>query len=268
MTTSVLEIIDLHLNFPSESGPCPILNGVSFDVKHGEIFALVGESGCGKSITAQTILQLQSSSAKITKGQILFDGIPLHTRSEKEMRSVRGSKIGMIFQDPMTSLNPTLTIGWQIAESLIYNLKYSKREAKAATIKLLAEVGIPDPASRYDSYPFQLSGGMRQRVMIALAMACRPLLLIADEPTTALDVTIQAQILSLFQEIRDKTGMSIILITHDLGIVAGVCDRAAVMQHGKIVETEKVETLFASPQHPYTKALLNARATSYTLANK
>jgi oligopeptide transport system ATP-binding protein len=258
-SASILDIEDLHVAFKTRHGLQPVLCGVNLTINHGEALALVGESGSGKSVTAQAILQLLGHAGVITKGKIFFDHEPLHTKTVKEMQKIRGKKIGMVFQDPMTSLNPTLSVGWQIAEMLVVHEQLSKRAARLGAIELMQRVGIGDAAQRYGSYPFQLSGGMRQRILIAIALACRPTLLIADEPTTALDVTIQAQILELLRGIQQETGMSLLLITHDLGIVASVCDRAAVMNGGKIVETQTVDNLFQSPQHPYTLALLEAK---------
>jgi oligopeptide transport system ATP-binding protein len=237
----------------------PILCGVDLTINRGESLALVGESGSGKSVTAQAILQLLGHAGKITQGEIIFDNIPLHTKSQREMQQIRGKKIGMIFQDPMTSLNPTLPIGWQIAEMLVVHDGVSKRLAQAGAIELLTRVGISDAAHRYHSYPFHLSGGMRQRALIAMALSCRPELLIADEPTTALDVTVQAQILDLLKTVQQEMGMSLLLITHDLAIVASICDRAAVMNGGRILETNSVDQLFYSPQHAYTCALIDNR---------
>lgn len=256
--TPLLTISDLHLNFNTVRGPQSILCGVDLQIGKGESLGLVGESGCGKSVTAQAIMGLLGPSSCITNGEIVFQDEKIHAKTNREMQEVRGKKIGMVFQDPMTSLNPTLTIGWQIAESLVYHEGYTHRDARKRAIELLELVDISDPETRYSAYPFQLSGGMRQRVMIAMALACNPALLIADEPTTALDVTVQAEILDLIQRVREKTGMALLLITHDLGIVAGTCDRMAVMHKGTIVETAIVETLFASPQHPYTRTLLSA----------
>lgn len=255
----LLCIKDLHLAFKTDEGLQPVLNGVDLTLYPGESLALVGESGSGKSVTAQAILQLLGNSAIRTKGSIAFNGEFLHTKSQKQMEAFRGKKIGMIFQDPMTSLNPTLTIGWQIAEMFVIHDHLSSRKARVEAIELLKLVGIPDAEERYHHYPFQFSGGMRQRALIAMALACRPDLLIADEPTTALDVTIQAQILELLKQIQQEKGMGLLLITHDLAIVASLCSRAAVMNQGKIVEENTVENLFNSPQHPYTSGLLEAR---------
>ncbi|HEV8052330.1 MAG TPA: ABC transporter ATP-binding protein [Parachlamydiaceae bacterium] len=256
---TILSINDLHVSFNTDRGLQPVLCGVELMMYEGESLALVGESGSGKSVTAQAILQMLGRSGVRTKGEIFFDGAPLHSKSQKEMEAVRGKKIGMIHQDPMTSLNPTLSIGWQIAEMLIVHDRVSRSAARLGAIELLKRVGIADATSRYDAYPFQLSGGMRQRVLIAMALSCQPKLLIADEPTTALDVTIQAQILELLRQIQQETGMSLLLITQDLAIVASLCDRVAVMNNGRIVEINTVDNLFYSPQHPYTTALLEAK---------
>lgn len=256
---SILTIHDLHVSYRTHSYLQPVLCGVNLEIYAGEALALVGESGSGKSVTAQAILNLLGPNGVIIQGQVFFEGTALHIKSSKEMEAIRGKRIGMIFQDPMTSLNPTLSIGKQIAEMLIVHEQLPKAAARHRAIELLKRVGIADAAHRYDAYPFQLSGGMRQRVLIAMALSCQPALLIADEPTTALDVTIQAQILELLRQIQQETGMSLLLITHDLAIVASLCDRAAVMNGGKIVETNTVEKLFSAPVHPYTCALLEAK---------
>lgn len=255
----LLSIHDLHVAFKTQSGLQPILNGVDLEVFLGETLALVGQSGSGKSVTSQAILQLLGPSGIMTQGEIIFNGDPLHTKNNKQMEAIRGKKIGMIFQDPMTALNPTLTIGWQVAEMLRLHEGLSKKVARLSAIELLKRVGIADASSRYDAYPFQLSGGMRQRVLIAMALSCHPTLLIADEPTTALDVTIQAQILELLRSIQQETGMTLLFITHDLAIVASLCNRAAVMNQGRIVEVNTVEHLFQTPRHPFTQALLHAK---------
>jgi len=255
-TDSLLTITDLHVSFKNQLGLHPVLCGVNLTVNKGEILALVGESGCGKSVTAQAILGLLGHSGQITQGQIYFEESPLDPANNKQMKCIRGKKIGMIFQDPMTALNPTLSVGWQIAEMLIQHESVSKSAARLGAIELLLRVGIGEATKRYDAYPFEMSGGMKQRVMIAMALACGPSLLIADEPTTALDVTIQAQILNLLKDIQQSTGMGLLLITHNLAIVASLCNRAAVMLKGKIVETNQVDLLFKEPQHDYTAALL------------
>jgi oligopeptide transport system ATP-binding protein len=255
----LLSIQDLHVCFETFSGNVQAVRGVSFDVFRGETVAIVGESGCGKSVTAQSILKLiPMPPGKIRSGRILFEGKDLVTYNEAQMRAIRGQEIGMIFQDPMTSLNPTLTIGYQIQEVLKEHASMNKEASRERALELLKMVGIPDPVSRLDQYPHEFSGGMRQRVMIAMGLACQPKLLIADEPTTALDVTIQAQILELMKEIQRKTHTSIILITHDLGVVAGMADKVVVMYGGQVVECAPVDELFKNPSHPYTKALLAA----------
>ena len=234
------------------------VDGVSFYIDRGELLGLVGESGCGKSITSLSIMRLIAPPGKIVAGEILFEGEDLLKASEERMREIRGDDIAMIFQDPMTSLNPVYTVGEQIAEALRLHRKLSRKDAYDAAIAAMKEVAIPDPARRVGDYPHQLSGGMRQRVMIAMALACDPKLLIADEPTTALDVTIQAQILELLNELRRTRDLGILLITHDLGVVAEVADRVAVMYTGRIVEESSVEELFRKPKHPYTVGLLNS----------
>jgi len=234
------------------------VDGVSFYLDEGELLGLVGESGCGKSITALSVMRLIGSPGRIAGGEIWFDGENLLAASEERMREIRGDDVAMIFQDPMTSLNPVYTVGEQIAEALRLHRGMSRKEAREAAIAAMREVAIPDPARRANDYPHQLSGGMRQRVMIAMALACDPKLLIADEPTTALDVTIQAQILELLDGLRKSRQLAVLLITHDLGVVAEVADRVAVMYTGRIVEESPVEELFARPKHPYTEGLLQS----------
>jgi len=256
---TVLKVSDLRVSFLGHDKEFEAVRGVSFEVKKGETLGIVGESGSGKSVTARSIMRLLPSPPSYLKdGEIEFQGENLVHKTEKEMESIRGRDISMIFQDPMTSLNPTIQIGKQIAESLIKHQNLSKGDAKKRTIELLKLVGIRNSEARYSQYPHEFSGGMRQRVMIAIALACRPALLIADEPTTALDVTIQAQILNLMKDMQQRFGTSIILITHDLGVVAGMCDRVAVMKDGEIVETGTTEEIFYNPKHSYTKKLLNA----------
>src|SRR6266480_3188414 len=254
----LLEVNNLQTHFPTRAGLVRAVDGVSFYLDRGELLGLVGESGCGKSITALSIMRLIAPPGKIVGGEISFDGKNLLKLSDREMRAIRGDDIAMIFQDPMTSLNPVYTVGEQIAEALRLHRKLSRKAARAAAIEAMREVSIPDPARRIDDYPHQLSGGMRQRVMIAMALACDPKLLIADEPTTALDVTIQAQILELLDGLRRSRELAVLLITHDLGVVADVADRVAVMYTGRIVEESSVDELFARPRHPYTEGLLRS----------
>lgn len=256
---TILDVKNLSVSFEVYDGEVQAVRDVSFEVKEGEAVGIVGESGSGKSVTAQTIMRLiQTPPGKIKNGSIVFDQQELLSLSEKEMQKVRGNKIGMIFQDPMTSLNPTMTIGKQIMEGLIMHERLSNAKAKARAVELLSTVGIPYPETRIDHYPHQFSGGMRQRVMIAIALACSPALLIADEPTTALDVTIQAQILRLLKDLQQRTKTSIILITHDLGIIADICDHVIVMYAGQIVESGTKREILRNPQHPYTKGLLKS----------
>ncbi len=254
----LLEVKNLKTHFPTRSGLVRAVDGVSIYLDRGELLGLVGESGCGKSMTALSVMRLVAPPGKIVSGKILFDGKDLLKLSDNEMRQMRGDDIAMIFQDPMTSLNPVFTVGEQIAEALRLHRKLSKSDAKRAAIEAMREVAIPDPARRVEDYPHQLSGGMRQRVMIAMALACNPKLLIADEPTTALDVTIQAQILELLDDLRKQRELAVLLITHDLGVVAEVADRVAVMYTGRIVEESPVDELFARPKHPYTEGLLRS----------
>lgn len=255
----ILEVEDLHVTFKTYGGEVKAVRGVTFDLYKGETLAIVGESGCGKSVTSQSIMRLiPSPPGKIASGEIRFKNRDLVKISEKEMRTVRGKDISMIFQDPMTALNPTLTVGKQLIEGIIQHDGSTKEKARQRALEMLNLVGIPDAEMRMKSYPHEFSGGMRQRLMIAIALVCEPEILIADEPTTALDVTIQAQILDLFKEIQQKTNVSIILITHDLGVVAQVADRIAVMYAGKIVEAGTRREIFYQPQHPYTKGLLQS----------
>src|ERR687886_422360 len=254
----LLEVKNLQTYFPTRAGVVRAVDGVSFHLDEGELLGLVGESGCGKSITALSVMRLIGPPGRVVGGEILFGGENLLEASEDRLREIRGDDIAMIFQDPMTSLNPVYTVGEQIAEALRLHRKLSRKAAKAAAIEAMREVAIPDPGRRADDYPHQLSGGMRQRVMIAMALACDPKLLIADEPTTALDVTIQAQILELLNELRRTRELGVLLITHDLGVVAEVADRVAVMYTGRIVEESPVEELFARPKHPYTEGLLRS----------
>jgi peptide/nickel transport system ATP-binding protein/oligopeptide transport system ATP-binding protein len=255
----ILDVIDLKTVFATREGHVHAVNGVSFHLKEGEVLGIVGESGSGKSVTMMSLLKLlPSPPAEITDGRVIFDGQDLLTLAPNELLGVRGRKIGFIFQDPMTSLNPVFTVGYQLIEPLRKHLGLSKAEARQRAGELLDLVGIPSPADRLKDFPHQFSGGMRQRVMIAIALSCDPKVLIADEPTTALDVTIQAQILELVRELRHKLGMGIIWITHDLGVVAGIADRVMVMYCGLVVEHGSVKDLYGSPKHPYTRALLES----------
>jgi oligopeptide transport system ATP-binding protein len=255
----LLEVRNLHTMFATSDGIVNAVNGISYTLKPGEALGLVGESGCGKSVSALSLMRLiPNPPGKITHGEIIFNGRDLLKLSDEQIRRVRGKEIAMIFQDPMTSLNPVLTIGRQISEALELHENMNPSQARERTIELLELVGIPSARSRVNDYPHQFSGGMRQRVMIAMALSCNPKLLIADEPTTALDVTIQAQILDLIARLRKEFGMAVILITHDLGVVAGVCERINVMYAGHIVESGRSEELFANPRHPYTLGLLRS----------
>jgi oligopeptide/dipeptide ABC transporter ATP-binding protein len=255
----LIEISDLATHFRAEDEVAHAVDGISLDINKGETLGLVGESGCGKSVTALSIMRLiPDPPGRIVQGEILLEGRNLLDLKESEMRRVRGNKISMIFQEPMTSLNPVFRAGRQIAEAAVLHQKISWSKAKELTIDMLAKVEIPAPAERYGEYPHQLSGGMKQRVMIAMALVCNPSLLIADEPTTALDVTIQAQILRLLRNLQKELGMSVLLITHDLGVVAETAHRVAVMYAGKIVELTDAYSLFARPLHPYTRALLES----------
>jgi peptide/nickel transport system ATP-binding protein len=266
----LLEVKNLRTHFATRAGLVKAVDGVSFYLDRGELLGLVGESGCGKSITALSIMRLIAPPGKIQGGEILFDGTDLLKLTYEEMRHIRGDDVAMIFQDPMTSLNPVFPAGEQIAEALRLHRKLTRKQAREASIEAMREVAIPDPARRANDYPHQLSGGMRQRVMIAMALACDPKLLIADEPTTALDVTIQAQILELLNDLRKQRDLAVLLITHDLGVVAEVADRVAVMYTGRIVEESPVEELFARPKHPYTEGLLRSvpKLTSEFVAKK
>ncbi|NLD48698.1 MAG: ABC transporter ATP-binding protein [Clostridiaceae bacterium] len=254
----ILKIRDLKVYFDGYKGATQVLNNISLDIRKGEALGIVGESGCGKSITALSIMRLLQSPPARIEGSINFCGTELLTLSSKEMQSIRGNRISMIFQDPMTSLNPVFTIGHQLSEVFMLHQNMTRENARKASIEALHMVNVAAPEKRINNYPYQLSGGMRQRVMIAMALACRPELLIADEPTTALDVTIQAQVLDLMNNLRDSTGAAIAFITHDLGVVSEMCERAVVLYCGEIVEEAMVEELFSQPKHPYTKGLLAA----------
>lgn len=258
MSEKLLEIKDERLSFFTPAGEVKALNGVSFSMNEGEVLGIVGESGSGKSVTAYSVMGLTAYPGKLIGGTINFNGHQIDKMSEKEMRKIRGNEVSIIFQDPMTSLNPVYTIGNQITEVICLHTGKSKKEAHDRAKELLELVGINEPTKRLKQYPHELSGGMRQRVMIAIALACEPKLLIADEPTTALDVTIQAQILELMQELRKKLGMSIIMITHDLGVVASMCERIAVMYAGHIVEYGTADEIFYEPKHEYTKGLIKS----------
>ena len=258
MKDTVLEVTNLVTKFKSADGLLPAVRGASFSVKKGETLCIVGESGCGKSITALSIMGLLPSNGLITDGSITFNDQNLASMSPKEMQKLRGNDVSMIFQEPMTALNPVFTVGFQIREPLMIHQKLSKKKAHARGIELLKMVGIPSPAERMNQYPHELSGGMRQRVMIAIALSCNPSLLIADEPTTALDVTIQAQIIDLLNDLKEQLDMSMIMITHDMGVVAEIADRVIVMYAGEVIEEGRVEEIFENPQHPYTKGLLSS----------
>lgn len=254
----VLEIKNLHTSFKTRVGEVKAVRGVSFDLEKGQALGIVGESGSGKSITMMSVMKLLAENGLIKDGEILFEGKDLAKLSDKEMEKIRGNEIGMIFQDPMTSLNPVFTIGEQLVEHVIKHKKVSKAEADKIALDMLKLVGIPSPEKRMKQYPHEFSGGMRQRAMIAMSLVCSPKLLIADEPTTALDVTIQAQILELMKDLKNKLGMAIILITHDLGVVADLCTRINVMYGGILVETGSTRDIFYNPKHPYTWGLLRS----------
>ena len=255
----VLDVQNLHVSFDTYAGEVKAVRGVTFSLSEGEVLAIVGESGCGKSVTAQTIMKLNPMPpARIKEGSVQLGEHDIVAANEKEMQKIRGKEVSMIFQDPMTCLNPTKPVGKQIVEAIQHHRHLSKAEAKAEAIKYLSLVNIPNPEERAKQYPHEFSGGMRQRAMIAMALSCNPKLLIADEPTTALDVTIQAQILELMQDLRKKLGMSIIMITHDLGVVASMCEKIAVMYAGHIVEYGTTDEIFYQPGHEYTKGLINS----------
>ena len=258
MSEKILEIQDERLSFFTPAGEVKALNGVSFTMNQGDVLGIVGESGSGKSVTAYSIMGLTAYPGKLVGGKVWFNGHQIDQMTEKEFRKIRGNEVSIIFQDPMTSLNPVYTIGNQIVEVILLHTNKTKKAAWDRAKELLELVGINEPERRLKQYPHELSGGMRQRVMIAMALACEPKLLIADEPTTALDVTIQAQILELMQDLRKKLGMSIIMITHDLGVVASMCEKIAVMYAGHIVEYGTTDEIFYNPQHEYTKGLINS----------
>lgn len=254
-----LKVQNLETTFFLKSGPFRAVKGLSYEIFPGETLGIVGESGCGKSVTSLAVMRLIENPGKITAGQAVFNGRDLLQLTEPEMEDMRGSKIAMIFQEPMTALNPVLTIGQQIDEQILRHEKVTEEEAKNRSIEMLSLVGIPSPEERYNNYPHQLSGGMRQRAMIAMALSCRPELLIADEPTTALDVTIQAQILELIQTLQKKFNMAVQFITHDLGVISEISDRVLVMYGGQVCESAPTQELFRNPKHPYTAALMNSR---------
>lgn len=267
-TSTLLQVRDLTTRFHLHKTQITAVDGISFDLKRGEVVAIVGESGCGKSITAFSIMGLLSPPGRVDSGEVLFEGRNLATLSREEMRDIQGNRISMIFQEPLTSLNPLLTIGYQLDEPIRVHLKLNKTEAREKSLAMLRKVGMPRPEAVHASYPHELSGGMRQRVMIAMALSCNPSLLIADEPTTALDVTIQAQILELMKDLRNDLGMTIVLITHDLGVVAEMADRVIVMYGGQIVEQGDTLSLFRNPSHPYTQGLLNSTPNIHELKDK
>jgi oligopeptide transport system ATP-binding protein len=257
--TRLLEVRDLATRFYTPEGVVHAVNGISYTLDHGEALGIVGESGCGKSVSVLSVMRLiPDPPGKITAGEVLYRGEDLLKLDRSQMQHMRGNEIAMVFQDPMTSLNPVMTIGHQISESLIVHLGMSQAGARKRAVELLSLVGIPQPDDRYDSYPHQFSGGMRQRAMIAMALSCEPSILIADEPTTALDVTIQAQIVDLVKNLRDQLGMAVIWITHDLGVVAGLVEKLIVMYAGFIVEHGHIDDIYADPRHPYTLSLLKS----------
>jgi peptide/nickel transport system ATP-binding protein len=254
----VVSVKNLETTFFSKAGPIRAVNGISYEIHKGETLGIVGESGCGKSVTSFSLMQLIEHPGKITKGEVFLNGRDILKLPQQEVENLRGHEMAMIFQEPMTALNPVLTIGYQIDEQVVRHLKLSLKETKERSIEMLALVGIPSPEQRYHSYPHQLSGGMRQRAMIAMALSCNPTFLIADEPTTALDVTIQAQILELIQNLQEKFHMSVQFITHDLGVISEISDRVMVMYGGQTCETASTDEIFANPKHPYTAALLDS----------
>ncbi len=268
MSERLLEIRDLHTFFYTDAGVVKAVNGVSFQVNKGQTIGIVGESGCGKSVMSLSIMRLIQDPGRIVDGQVIFNGQDLVKLSQGEMRKINGDRISMIFQEPMTSLNPVFTVGNQIAESLILHEKLTKKQAREKAVEMISTVGIPRAEGIYDSYPHELSGGMRQRIMIAMALSCNPELLIADEPTTALDVTIQAQILDLLKEIKRKFGTSIMLITHDLGVVAEMADYVIVMYAGRIIEQGNVNDIYLNPMHPYTIGLLKSKPSITTVSER
>ena len=264
----MLEVRDLHTSFFTPAGEVKAVNGISFNLDHGKVLGIVGESGSGKSVTAYSIMQILANTGKIVSGSIKFDGKELVNAGESVMKTIRGNKISIIFQDPMTSLNPTYTIGHQLMEAITLHTGRNKRQAHERAIEMLKLVNVNEPLKRMKQYPFELSGGMRQRVMIAMALACEPDILISDEPTTALDVTIQAQILELMRSLQEELGMAIIMITHDLGVVAQMCDEVIVMYAGSICEQGTADEIFYNPKHEYTKGLMRSIPTADTAGQK
>lgn len=254
----ILEVENLHTSFFTDAGEVGAVNGVSFRLEAGKTLGIVGESGSGKSVTAYSIMQILAATGKITEGAVRYKGEDITKWSSKEMQKFRGAKCSIIFQDPMTSLNPVFTVGNQLEEAIMLHTGKNRKEAKERAVEMLTLVGVNEPASRIKQYPYELSGGMRQRVMIAMALACEPDILIADEPTTALDVTIQAQILELMQELQKKLGMAIIMVTHDLGVIASMCDEIIVMYGGRVCERGTADDIFYHPSHEYTKGLLRS----------
>ena len=265
---AMLEVRDLHTSFFTPAGEVKAVNGISFNLDHGKVLGIVGESGSGKSVTAYSIMQILANTGKIVSGSIKFDGKELVNAGESVMKTIRGNKISIIFQDPMTSLNPTYTIGHQLMEAITLHTGRNKRQAHERAIEMLKLVNVNEPLKRMKQYPFEFSGGMRQRVMIAMALACEPDILIADEPTTALDVTIQAQILELMRSLQEELGMAIIMITHDLGVVAQMCDEVIVMYAGSICEQGTADEIFYNPKHEYTKGLMRSIPTADTAGQK
>ena len=255
---ALLEVKDLHTSFFTDAGEVKAVNGVSFNLERGKVLGIVGESGSGKSVTVYSVLQILASAGKIVGGSVKFDGQELVGAGEKVMKNIRGNKISIIFQDPMTSLNPTYTVGHQLMEAILLHTDRDKKQAYDRAVEMLKLVNVNDPEKRMKQYPYEFSGGMRQRVMIAMALACEPDILIADEPTTALDVTIQAQILELMKDLQEQLGMAIIMITHDLGVVAQMCDEVVVMYAGSYCERGTAEEIFYNPKHEYTKGLLRS----------